>query len=383
MHGLYIHIPYCVRKCIYCDFYSVETSTAPLAQRLKQEIPDQPDFLHALEQELINLPGNFKPATVFLGGGTPTELSDADFDRLMELVHRYINVPRVREWTCESNPGTISPSKIATMKKAGVTRVSLGVQTLSPKLLEFLGRVHSAGEAEEAFDNLRSAGFSNINLDFIYGIPGGEPEQVLRDADRALELGPEHLSFYCLMFEEGTPLLQLKESGFVKETDDDIQRIQYEKMCRMLAQAGYEQYELSNFARRGQECLHNRLYWYCRDYIGCGPSAHSNWKGRRWSNHRTLKEYFNSMAANGHARAGEEFLDAAARAREHLVIGLRQTRGLRLPRFKARTGQDAMDVAGPAIHQFLAQGWLELDRDWLRLSPNARFISDALFAELV
>lgn len=383
MHGLYIHIPYCVRKCIYCDFYSVETSSAPLAQRLKEEIPDQPDFLAALEQEFQDLPDGFKPATIFLGGGTPTELSDADFNRLMDLIHQTIDVRRVREWTCESNPGTLSQAKIESMKEAGVNRVSLGVQTLSPKLLDFLGRVHSAEEAEEGFHKLRQAGFTNINLDFIYGIPGGEENQVLQDAERAIRLGPDHLSFYCLMFEEGTPLLQLKKSGFVKEADDETQRIQYEQMCKFLETEGYGQYELSNFAQSGRECLHNRLYWYCCDYIGCGPSAHSHWKGQRWSNQRTLKKYFNSIHQIGHARTGEECLDTAARAREHLVIGLRQTRGLRLPRFQARTGWDAMDLAGPTIDRFLAQGWLEQDQDRLRLSPDARFISDALFSELV
>ena len=205
MHGLYIHIPYCVRKCIYCDFYSVETSTAPLSQRLKEDIPDQPDFIAALEQELRDLPTGFAPATIFFGGGTPTELSDADFDRLMTIVDQHVDLRRVREWTCESNPGTLSPYKIERMKSAGVNRVSLGVQTLTPKLLDFLGRVHSAEEAEEGYERLREAGFTNINLDFIYGIPSGGEDQALQDARRAIKLSPEHLSFYCLMFEEGTP----------------------------------------------------------------------------------------------------------------------------------------------------------------------------------
>ena len=168
-----------------------------------------------------------------------------------------------------------------------------------------------------------------------------------------------------------------------QEADDDTQREQYEKLCALLEGAGYGQYELSNFSRPRRECLHNRLYWYCEDYIGCGPSAHSHWQGKRWANARTLNDYFTSLNKRGHARVDEECLDAPSRAREALVIGLRQTHGIRLDRFHRRTGLDAMDLAGPAITQMIQQGWLQQTNDRLKLSAKARFVSDSLFAELV
>lgn len=383
MHGLYIHIPFCVRKCIYCDFYSVETSRKPLAQRLRETTPDQPAFLDALEREMDHLPSGFSPTTLFIGGGTPTELSDADFDRLLCLIHRKIDLHRVREWTCESNPGTLTLAKAQSMKNHGINRVSLGVQTLSPALLAFLGRIHGPEDIPIGVDLLRSAGIRNINLDFIFGIPGAENDQALSDARAAIKLHPEHLSFYCLMFEQGTPLQQLKEKGFVQEADGGDQRKTYETLSRFLNEHGFSAYELSNYARPGRSCLHNRLYWYGQEYMGLGPSAHSHWDGVRWANTRKLSDYLDRINREGHAREEADQISADARAREALMVGLRLTQGLDTARFEARHHCNLRELCGDLLSEWERDGWLENDGRRIRLHPNAHFISDQLFAELV
>jgi capsular exopolysaccharide synthesis family protein len=211
MAGLYIHIPFCVRKCLYCDFYSLPTGRGPVARRLVElEHESQPDFLDALAVELGRLPQGFKPHTVFIGGGTPTELSDEDFARLFELLGASSDLSGVSEFTCESNPGTLTPAKVDIMLAGGVSRVSLGVQSLTPSVLEFVGRIHSPEEAIEGYELLRRKGVKNINLDFMYGIPGQTKEMLKADLERAIELGPEHIACYCLIFEDGTPLTELR-----------------------------------------------------------------------------------------------------------------------------------------------------------------------------
>lgn len=379
--GLYIHIPFCVRKCLYCDFYSEETSRSPLGLRLKEPIPDRPDFLHALERELRELPKDFVPASLFIGGGTPTELSENDFRRLFELIHQHTNLSQVREWTCESNPGTLTSGKIQIMRDAGISRVSLGVQTFSNQMLEFLGRIHSAEEAVEGLDLLRQAGFHNINLDFIYGVPGMHAEESLADAHRAVSLSPSHLSFYCLMFEEGTPLQSLKSRGFVREEDADLQRQTFEQLRKYLTSAGYHQYELSNYSRPGRTCLHNRIVWSGRGYIGCGPGAHSYWNGTRWANRRHLKTYCNGSREDRiEATETRKNID---QAREALTFGLRQRAGVHLPRLNHRFSVDLEADLGDVIHTHCSTGWMVYEKNTLRLTPEAHFVSDHILADFI
>jgi oxygen-independent coproporphyrinogen-3 oxidase len=380
MYGLYLHIPFCVRKCLYCDFYSLPTGTGPLPGRAA---PDQARFLDALEAELARLPAGFAPATLFIGGGTPTELSDADFDRLLDMIPRHADLRGVVEWTCEANPGTLTRAKLDRMKEAGVNRVSLGVQSFDAVNLEFLNRIHTAGEAEAGFHLLREAGFDNINLDFIFAIPGSRLSTHLADAHRAIALGPEHLSFYSLIFEEGTPLLELKRRGFVSEVDDEEQRAQQEALRDALTAAGYCHYEISNYARPVRACRHNLLYWGAGEYIGCGPSAHSHWRGRRYGNVRDLHRYVEALLNGRSACDFEEHLDPEAKARETLVMSLRRLDGLSRSRFRSDTGFDVADLCGDQLERFRQLGLLEMSGDCLRLTEEGVFVSNALFAEMV
>ena len=383
MPGLYVHIPFCVRKCIYCDFYSMPTAQGPLSKRLVQPEPDQPDFMAALARELQDLPRPFRPETVFMGGGTPTELSAADLGALLDLLHRHVDLSAVTEWTCESNPGTLTREKAHLLKAAGVNRMSLGVQSFDPKTLEFLGRIHSADEAAEGYHLLRDVGFPSLNLDLIYGVPGSGLEVVQRDVERLIELGPDHAACYCLIFEDGTPLADLRARGFVKEVDDDTEREQYEWVRNRLRAAGYEHYEISNFAKPGHTCRHNRLYWGAGEYLGVGPSAHSHWRGERYGNVRDLAAYGRKMLAGQSVRAFSERLEPEAKARETLVMALRLREGITWAQFQHDTGFELRALCGDTLNWLAEQDLLELTGDGVRLTEAGLFVSDGVFAELV
>ena len=382
-YGLYVHVPFCVRKCIYCDFYSLELDRSAPASRLKTPGHDNRLFLDALECELRRLPDGFRPATVFIGGGTPTELSDRDFERLLELIARYADLSDCIEYTCESNPGTLTEAKAHALRQSRVNRVSLGVQSFQPHLLEFLGRIHSAEEAMEGFALLREEGFGNINLDLMYGLPGGTLQDHLDDARILLELAPEHLSAYCLMYEKGTPLDQLRRKGHVKPLGDEKVRDQQDALRAGFTEAGYEQYELSNYALPGRSCLHNKLYWSGGEYIGCGPSAHSHWAGERYASPADLKAYIENQVNGTPVTAFREKLEPEAKARETLIMWLRQTEGVPVEAFTRRTGFDPRTLCKGRIDPWIEAGTVEVSSRRIRLSEEGLFISDAIFADLV
>lgn len=379
MSGLYIHVPFCLRKCRYCDFYSLplsplqSDSAGPRAER----------FLDALAAELERLPGGFLPETIYIGGGTPTALPGPLILRLLEIVGRAVAPAQVREWTCEANPGTLDAAKVKLLREAGVNRVSLGVQSLDARNLAFLGRIHSAEDAETAFALLREQGLGNINLDLMYGIPDGGRGALERDLERILALGPEHVACYALSFEPGTPLAAMRDRGAVSETDDAEQLAQYTLIRETLAQAGFRHYEISNFARPSRECRHNLRYWRSGEYIGCGPSAHSHWRGARWGNVRDLAAYCERLLAGRDARACEEQLDPQAKAREALILGLRLIEGVGREEFRQQTGFDYMDLRGPQIDELCQRELLVEENGRLRLSVRALFVSDFVFRELV
>jgi oxygen-independent coproporphyrinogen III oxidase len=384
MPGLYIHIPFCVRKCLYCDFYSLPTGRGPVSKRLNElTMEHQPNFLDALKIELARSPEGFVPETIFMGGGTPTELSDRDFARLFETIRSTIDVSNVVEWTCESNPGTLTEAKVDIMLANGVNRVSMGVQSLTPSVLEFIGRIHSPDEAIEGYELLRRKGVANINLDFMYGIPGQTIDMIDRDLRRAVELGPEHIACYCLIFEEGTPLNELRNKGYLKEVDDDTELDQYTRVREILTGGGYQHYEISNYAKPGFESLHNKLYWSAGEYIGCGPSAHSHWKGRRFGNIRNLEEYNRRLLAGESVLQFEEQLTPEAHAREALVMYLRQLNGVSQMEFRKKTGFDYQELCGAEIKWLSDIGMVDATGDSLRLTPQGVFVSDAVFAELI
>lgn len=360
--GLYVHVPFCVRKCTYCAFYSR---------------PAEPELVAAWQAgigcELEALPGDFAPETIFIGGGTPTALSEHQLACLLENIRARVNLDNVREWTCEVNPGTLSPAKADVLRGAGVNRLSIGAQSFHDETLRRLGRIHSAAETRECVQMARAAGLDNIGLDVIFGGPGVARDAFEADVDAALALEPEHVSCYCLELEAGTPLAEEVQARRLAVSENE-QREQFDWARRRLARGGRAHYEISNFARPGRECRQNLLYWTGGEYIGIGPAAHSHWRGRRWGNTADLPEW---------KRAFEERLEPEAKACETLVMGLRRIAGWGRDEFRNATGFDYDDLRGAEIRRLAAAGELVAGADRICLAEDALFISDSVFAELV
>ncbi len=360
--GLYVHVPFCVRKCPYCAFFSR---------------PAEPELVAAwfrgIADELARLPAGFVPDTVFIGGGTPTALAEDDLERLLDVIRARIAWKNVGEWTCETNPGTLTPAKALCLKKGGVNRLSIGAQSFTDATLQRLGRIHAAAENRAAVALARAAGFDNVGLDVIYGVPGVARETFLADVEAALSLAPEHVSCYCLEIEPGTPFADRARAGKLAVQADE-QRAQFDWARQRLAAGGWAHYEISNFAKPGRECRHNLLYWSGGEYLGVGPAAHSHWAGVRWGNSPELPRWQRSFA---------EKLEPAAKARETLVMGLRRIAGWGRAEFRAATGFDYDELRGREMADQAAKGMLVVEPDRLRLAPDALFVSDSVLADLV
>lgn len=400
--GLYLHIPFCERKCPYCDFNTYAGLQALF-----------PATVEALCQEMARwrqpLAGR-TVSTIFVGGGTPTVLEGDQLARLFEAVHANFAVAAGCEITCEANPGTVDRAKFATLRSLGVNRLSMGVQSLQPEELQFLGRIHGVEDVYLAFDAARAAGFENINLDFIFGLPSQSPEKWQDTLSRAMALAPEHLSLYSLIVEQNTPLHHWVEVGQVDAPDDDLAADLYELAMDKLAAKGYVQYEVSNWARpedqgsghgsgqgAGQEpetptyaCRHNLIYWRNDDYLGVGPGAHSHLRGvthagetseRRWGNRKPPGGYVKRVRSGETLEEFSETIDGRLAMGETMMLGLRLLReGVQRERFAQRHGQTVESVFARELHELSQRRLLWEDQRQIRLSPEGLLLGNQVFA---
>ncbi|MCY3018103.1 MAG: radical SAM family heme chaperone HemW [Planctomycetota bacterium] len=376
--GLYVHVPFCASLCRYCDFAS-EIHTAARAER----------YLGALETELSVrvadlLPDErFAPRTIYVGGGTPTALSIAELTRFFDILRKHVDASRVVEFTIEANPGSTDEAKLELLRRRGVNRISLGVQSFQPRFLSLLGRVHSAEQGREAVPLARAAGFDNISVDLIHGLPGQSPDDLRRDLDAVAALQTEHVSAYGLAYEEGTPLHAAVQRGEIAPLTPEQEAAHYMTVMETLEQAGLLQYEISNYARPGRECRHNMMYWRNEAYLGVGASAASFIQWQRSTNHEDVDAYVEAVEATGKASATSEVLTPEARAREALVLELRLRRGVELAEFKNRWGLDFAAACSPA-HGFLREGLMERTEDGrYRISRRGLPVADGILAEFV
>ncbi len=376
--GLYLHVPFCIRKCVYCDFAS-----RPLADGGIER------FLQALERELALRPHGFAPATVYIGGGTPTALPESALERLLALVREAAAPEHIVEWTCEANPGTLTAEKARALRAAGVNRLSIGAQSFDDARLRQLGRIHTANDIREAVAIARNAGFENLSLDVMYALPGASLSDWNRDLDEARALRPPHISLYALSVEDGTAFARERAVGRLVEADEETARAQYDAARAALTADGFAQYEISNFAWPGRESRHNQLYWSGGEYLGFGPAAHSHWRGVRWGNFQGLDDWAAAVSKawktrrRSIPRAFEERLDPEARARETLVFGLRRIAGWRRDEFREATGFDYDALRGPEIERLVGAGLLERTANGIRLRSDSLFVSDTAFRELI
>jgi len=377
--GLYVHVPFCIRKCLYCNFYVVPLGQGPLPKRMREfRNLKHRGFLHALEQELAELPREFQPQTVYIGGGTPTELPPEDLGRLFGMIREQVDLSRMTELSCEANPGTLDEDMAEVLVQNGVNRVSLGVQSFDDATLELLGRIHNAYEAEEAVRILRKAGVKNLSIDLLFGLPTAR-ETVQINLEAIENLQPDHVSWYSLEYESDTAFTALRDRGDLEEPPEEKIAEEYSHIRQGLSLQGFHQYELFSFTRPGNECRHNLNYWQGGEYHACGPSAHRHVQGTRSANPSDLDAYLRDTG--GHD--AEEHLDAEAKARERLLTGLRLIRGVHRQTFLQETGYDPYDLLGEAKATWFQVGWMEETKGYLRLLPEAYLISDAIFRELI
>lgn len=372
--ALYIHIPFCRAKCSYCDFCSYP-GLEHLAGR----------YIAAVEREIASLPPGLWPelATVYLGGGTPSVLSPAYLGRLLAACRRWPWAPAV-EITMEANPGTIYLEPLRAIRKMGVNRLSLGVQSLDDRELRLLGRIHSADQARASVKIAREAGFVSLSLDLIYGLPGQRPSQWRATLKEALRLRPDHLSMYALTIEGHTPLAQQIACGELPLPDDDAAAEMYEIAEDTLAAEGWDHYELSNWARAPEfRCQHNLVYWRNRPYIGVGSAAHSWWDHCRRYNLNQPSDYIAAIEAGREPTGGAECIDLQTEMGETAMLGLRLVEGLSKAEFLERFGIPAEDVFRPAIEETIATGLLQDDKDCLRLTRRGRLLGNEVFSRFL
>ena len=373
--SLYVHIPFCAKKCGYCTFYS---------QPARKGRVDE--FLAALEAELAWVvdPESFTPRTIFFGGGTPSILTLRQLERLFDKMKQLgLLSSSLTEFTMEMNPATVSGEKARWLREHGVNRISMGVQSLDENLLDQLGRIHSVEAAYKSFDTLRRAGFDNINLDLIFSIPGQTLAVWQETLSKTIALNPEHISTYELTYEEGSAMTAKKNAGAIEPIDAETAVAMYEIGIETLASAGYAQYEISNFAKPNRCCLHNLNYWQGGDCVAVGPSAAGYWRGTRYKNVANLDSYIQTIARGKRPLGYSETLPPRQRAGELAAFAIRMNDGIDAEWFRNRTGFTFAELWSTDIADLCAEDLAEFDSRRLRLTPRGRLVADSVAEQLI
>ena len=375
----YIHVPFCQHRCGYCNF-------TVLAGR--DDLTGA--YLEALERELSWLNSPREVETLFIGGGTPTHLSGERLDQLLRIVLHWFPLTATGELTVEANPVDMKTDRAEILQQHGVTRLSLGVQSFDNDKLEILERDHRRADIEHGFRLARSV-VSSVSIDLIFGVPGESIQTWQNDLESALALSPDHLSTYGLTFERGTQFWSRLEKGQLQRADEDLEGTMYKRAIDVLTEAGFNHYEVSNFARvdhrsksdEDRRCRHNEVYWTGRTYYAAGPGAARFVDGRREVNHRSTTTYLKRVLAGQSPVAESELLDAEAAARERLVFGMRRLQGIEKSRFASETGFSVETLCGNVMRQMIEQGVIIEEDNCLRLTRSGLLVSDAIWPKIL
>lgn len=373
MAGLYIHVPFCAKRCIYCDFF---TST-------NQE--NKSAYVEAVCKELVLRRDYLKGEalqTIYFGGGTPSQLTVIDFERIFQTIRQYYNIDTCEEITLEANPDDMTPEYVSSLHALPFNRVSMGVQSFQPKDLLFLNRRHNRQQAIDAVTTCKANHLHNISIDLIYGLPGQTPDEWNRNLEEAIALDVPHISAYHLIYEEGTPLMKLKAAGRVNPVSEDSSESFFTILIHKLKEAGYLHYEISNFARPGFYAKHNSSYWNETKYLGVGPSAHSYDKESRQWNIASMKGYLTGITM-GRPNFEKEILDPNTKYNEYIITGLRTMWGIQLDRISQEYGTEKKAFCLKQASSYLKNGLLLHENDILKLSPKGIFISDRIMSDLL
>jgi oxygen-independent coproporphyrinogen-3 oxidase len=372
--GLYVHVPFCFHKCHYCDFYSITRQTP---QRMTQFV----DLMLREADEWRDMP--VRPRTIFFGGGTPSLLSIDQMQRLIEGLRKRFDFSLVNEFTIEANPATVTLEYCQMLRDAGATRLSFGAQSFDPKELATLERHHNPDDVPRSVEVARSAGFTRLNVDLIYAVPGQDLASWSRSLEAAIALDTPHISCYGLTYELNTPIAVKKRLGQLIAVEDDVELEMLHHTRERLAQVGKPAYEISNYAVPGEECRHNLLYWTGGSYVGLGPSASSHVHGTRWRNRPHLGEWESAIAAGQRPAVDVETLTPAQRAGELAMLGLRLSAGLNFDAFSAQTGCDAGTIFADQLDRLGKLRLIEIDDRGFRLVNSGLNVADAIASEFL
>ena len=373
MAGIYIHIPFCKRRCIYCDFFSTTQSEKKSAyvRALCRELGMRHDYVEGEEIE-----------TIYLGGGTPSQLTEEELKAIFASIYHIYEVKEDAEITLEANPDDLTPEYVAMLRQLPINRISMGIQTFQEETLKLLHRRHTAVQAIEAFRRCREAGFRNISIDLMYGLPGETLETWMQDLRQAINLRPEHISAYHLIYEEDTALWKLREQHQVEEADEDLSVSLFETLIDRLTEAGYQHYEISNFCLSGMHSRHNSSYWTGKKYLGCGPSAHSfNGVSRQW-NVASLEGYIKGVE-EGELDYEVEELDLYTRYNDYVLTSIRTCWGMSLSKLRSEFGEELYRYCMRMAKPHEDQGVLENREGVLRLTRKGIFVSDGIMSDLM
>ena len=373
MAGIYIHIPFCKRRCIYCDFFSTTQSEK------------KSEYVHALVRELEirkDYLDNEEIETIYLGGGTPSQLSQEELEEIFAYIYKVYKVTPDAEITLEANPDDLTPEYVSMLRGLPINRISMGIQTFQEETLKLLHRRHTAQQAIEAFKRCREAGFQNISIDLMYGLPGETLETWEQDLQQAIALHPEHISAYHLIYEEGTALWNLREQNKVEEAEEELSLTLFKTLIERLTKAGYQHYEISNFCLPGLHSRHNSSYWTGKKYLGCGPSAHSfDGTSRQW-NVSSLEQYLKGIHT-GQLDFEIEDLDLYTRYNDFVITSIRTCWGMPLSQLRTNYGETLYNYCLRMAKPHIRQGVLEIKEDTLKLTSEGIFISDGIMSDLL
>ncbi|HBG2863983.1 TPA: oxygen-independent coproporphyrinogen III oxidase, partial [Clostridioides difficile] len=386
MLGLYVHIPFCVKKCKYCDFNSYKMdidSKKRYIEDLKIEMELYSNKLYKdnkyKNKECCSLNKNDKITSIFVGGGTPSILTSDEIREVFISIKEMFDIDENAEITIECNPGTLTLEKLKTMKEIGINRLSIGLQAIQEKHLNFIGRIHTYEEFEKNYKDALSVGFKNINIDLMYSLPNQTLCDWKETLEKVVHLNPTHISAYSLILEEGTELYNMYESNKFELIDENVDIEMYEYTINYLKSKGYNQYEISNYSKEGYNCEHNILYWECEHYIGIGAGASGYINENRYNNVESLEDYHLSLVKREKPIQENEILSEKDMIEEKIFMGLRMNKGIKFEDFKKKFGIDFREKYNKQIEMLLARKLINQSFEGIQLTQKGREISNSVF----
>lgn len=372
--ALYIHIPFCDHKCIYCDFYSIITEDNILP------------YLNSLKKEIEYYSGNYSAdrifTSIYFGGGTPSLMKPEYISEIISIIKKFYSVSDSAEITLETNPGTVNREKLKAFYNYGINRISIGIQSFDENELNFLTRIHDKDTALKTVYEANEVGFKNISIDLIFNLPGQKREKWKSNLDIAVQLPITHISAYSLILERGTILNKMVIDGKVKIQDADYDADLYEMCLDFLEENDFKQYEVSNFAKQGFECIHNNAYWRYKDYLSFGTSAHSFMNGKRWWNYSSLKKYLSEIEKKNNAAANFEYINKKQMLNEYIMLALR-SKGLNISEFRNIFGENWLKVNSDYLSELKDKKFIIVNDDYIRLTKSGYALCDEILSNIL